>query len=241
MKPMKTVIICLILFFAPAARAASVTMLYNASVRAELHDCGCKRLPLGGLARRAALIKDIAADGRELLLVDAGNLKGDPTQNTLAQSIFVAAQTAVMGYSIVGVGPFEIGHGIGAVNEVAATSGLEFVSANVVVDGRHPFAPWSVIERGGVRFGLISVVDPGYDRAPWNERQDGLEIEDPALALQRELPRLSEECDVIVLLSNMETSAGTAGLLRPLDGGTPVDLGRGRRRVTPIRATPEAG
>ena len=218
------VVVCLLLFAAPAADAASVTILYNASVRAELHDCGCKKLPLGGLARRAALIEDIASDGRELLLIDAGNLMGDPTQDTLARSIFVAGQTASMGYSVVGVGPFEFGHGVEAVNQVAVASGLEFVSANLVVDGEHPFAPWKVIERGGVRFGLISVVDPGYDRAPWNEREDGLEIEDPVVALQRELPRLREYCDVVVLLSNMETAAGTIDLLTPLEAGPRVDI-----------------
>jgi 5'-nucleotidase len=220
----KLVVTCLLLFAAPTADAASVTMLYNASVRAELHDCGCRKLPLGGLARRAALIRDIASDDRELLLMDAGNLMGDPTQDTLAQSIFVANQTAAMGYSVIGVGPFELGHGIDAVNDVATASGLEFVSANLSVDGEHPFIPWRVIERGGVRFGLISVVDPGYDRAPWNEREEDLEIEDPLPALQRELPRLRQDCDVVVLLSNMESSTGTIDLLRSLEGGPHVDI-----------------
>jgi 5'-nucleotidase len=220
----KVFVACLFLLAAPAADAADLTMLYNASVRAELHDCGCKKLPLGGLARRAALIKDIASDGRELLLIDAGNLMGDPTQDTFAQSVFVAGQTAAMGYSVIGVGPFEFGNGIEAVSSVAAASGLEFVSANLIVDGEYPFAPWKVVERGGVRFGLISVVDPGYDRAPWNERENGMLIEDPALALQRELPRLHKNCDVVVLLSNMETSAGTLDLLRQLESGLKVDI-----------------
>jgi len=224
MNLLKLSVLCLLLFTAPPAEAADVTMLYNASVHAELHDCGCKKLPLGGLARRAALIHDIAADGRVLLLVDAGNLMGDPTQDTLAQSIFVARQTAEMGYSTVGVGPFEIGHGIEAVNKVTLASGLQFLSANLIVDSEYPFAPWTVIERGDVRFGLISVVDPGYARAPYNERVDGLRIEDPATALKRELPRLRENCDVVVLLSNMETSAGTIDLLRALESETQIEL-----------------
>jgi 2',3'-cyclic-nucleotide 2'-phosphodiesterase (5'-nucleotidase family) len=224
MNLVKVSVLCLLLFAAPEAEAASVTMLYNASVRAELHDCGCRKLPLGGLARRAALIDDIASGDRELLLVDAGNLMGDPTQDTLAQSIFVATQTAAIGYSAVGVGSFEFGHGIEAIREVALASGLEFLSANLVADGEHPFAPWTVIERGGVRFGLISVVDPGYDRAPYNERVDALHIEDPVIALQRELPRLRENCDLVVLLSNMETSAGTVDLLRAVETGSGIEL-----------------
>ena len=248
MNLVKVSVLCLLLFAAPAAEAADVTMLYNASVRAEMHDCGCKKLPLGGLARRAALIDDIASDGRELLLIDAGNLMGDPTRDTLAQSLFVAQQTAAMGYSAVGVGPFEFGHGVAAVNKVSSASGLEFLSANLIVEGEHPFAPWAVIERGDVRFGLISVVDPGYDRAPYNERLDGLQIEDPATALQRELPRLRESCDVVVLLSNMETSAGTVDLLRSLDGKFQIELApppsrcpRIRRSTGTVRRAPVGG
>jgi 2',3'-cyclic-nucleotide 2'-phosphodiesterase (5'-nucleotidase family) len=68
----------LLILAAPAANAAEVTLLYNGSVHAELHDCGCKSKPLGGLARRAALIEAVeTAD--DVLLVDAGNLLGDPT------------------------------------------------------------------------------------------------------------------------------------------------------------------
>ena len=51
---------------APAAEAADVALLYNGSVQAELHDCGCKSRPLGGLARRAALIDEVSQD-REVL------------------------------------------------------------------------------------------------------------------------------------------------------------------------------
>lgn len=224
MNPWKAILPLLLLLAAPAADAANVTLLYNGSVRAELHDCGCKTDPLGGLARRAALVGNICADGREVLLVDAGNLFGDPTQDTLARSRFVAAQTAAMGYSAVGVGPYEFGHGIEAVQEVAQDTDMAFLSANLMVGDTHPFQPWTVVERGGVRFGLISVVDPAWATAPYDGKVDGLSIEDPAAALARELPRLREQCDVVVLLSNMKTSDGTVDLLRALDGGPAVEF-----------------
>lgn len=218
MNKVKALLLLLLVALVPAAdaaEAAQVSLLYNGSVRAELHDCGCKKLPLGGLARRAALIGEIST-GREVLLVDAGNLMGDPTRDTLAQSHFVAAHTAALGYSAAGVGPYEFGHGIDAVLDLSRAIGLPFLSANLAVDGERPFESWTVVERGGIRFGLISVVDPGYDRAPYNARTAGLEIEDPTAALQRELPRLREAADVVVLLSNMEKSEGTMALLRSL-------------------------
>jgi 2',3'-cyclic-nucleotide 2'-phosphodiesterase (5'-nucleotidase family) len=214
----------LMLFAAPAAEAADVTLLYNASVRAEIHDCGCKSRPLGGLARRAAMIEDISNDSRDVLLLDGGNLLGDPTRDSFAESEFVARETAAMGYAAVGVGAYELGQGIDAVRTIAASSGLTFVSANVQVDGDRAFEPWIVVERGGVKFGVISVLDPEYDRPPYNKNVDGLEIIDPVAALERELPRLQKKCDVVVLLSNMEKSDGTVGLLRALDGRAEIDL-----------------
>lgn len=215
MNLVKASLFALLLLVAPAAEAAEITILYNGSVHAELHDCGCKSQPLGGLARRAAMIESVSVD-HEVLLVDAGNLLGDPTKNTFAQSQFVAGETAAMGYTTVGVGPYEFGHGIDAVQSIALSSGLEFVSANLTIDGERPFAPWTVVERSGVRFGLISVVDPGYDRAPYNENTAGLQIEDPVAALQRELPALREHCDVVVLLANMQDSNGTTNILHAL-------------------------
>lgn len=224
MNLLKSSLFGLLIFAAPAAGAADVSLLYNGSVRAELHDCGCKSQPLGGLARRAALVEQIRSGGREVLLVDAGNLLGDPTKDTVPQSAFVARQTAAMGYAAVGVGPYEFGHGIDAVQKIALDTGLEFLSANLRVDGERPFAPWTVVERGGVRFGLISVVDPAFARAPYGDRIEGLQIGDPVAALQRELPELREQADVVVLLSNMQNSSGTVDILRALEDGPAIEF-----------------
>jgi 2',3'-cyclic-nucleotide 2'-phosphodiesterase/3'-nucleotidase len=213
----------LLLVAAPAAEAADVSILYNGSVQAEIHDCGCKTRPLGGLARRAALIEDIAEDS-DVLLLDAGNLFGDPTRDTGALTEFVAEQTAAMGFAAVGVGPYELGHGIDAVQSIGLSSGLEFVNANLTVGGEHPFAPWTVVERGGVKFGVISVIDPGYDRAPYNGKVEDLVILDPVASLSREIPKMTRECDVVVLLANMESSNRTVDLLRALDGQVQLDM-----------------
>ena len=134
MNLVKATLLSFLVLAAPAAEAADVSLLYNGSVRAEMKDCGCKSLPLGGLARRAALIESISQD-REVLLIDAGNLLGDPTRDTFVQSSFVAKHTAEIGYTTVGVGPYEFGHGIDAVQDIALASGLEFISANLTVNG----------------------------------------------------------------------------------------------------------
>ncbi|RKZ12493.1 hypothetical protein DRQ53_03305 [bacterium] len=204
------------------AHAAEVTLLYNGSVNAELHDCGCKKRPLGGLARRAALIDELST-GHDVLLLDAGNLMGDPTRDSSAQSSFVAVQTAAMGYEVVGMGAYEFGHGADAVRQAAQASGLRFVSANLDADDNAGVERWVVVERDGVRFGVTSVIDPGYDRAPYDEGPGGLRITDPVAALERELPLLRAECDVVVLLANMEGSEGSLRLLQELGDGA-VDI-----------------
>lgn len=209
-----------------ADEARTLSILYNGSVRGELIDCGCKSRPLGGLARRAAYVDHLREDHPHVLLLDAGSLFGDPTQDTFAQSRFVAEQTAAMGYSVVGVGPYEIGHGVDAVRRVAASTGLHFVSANLAdAAGDLLFEPYRVVEENGVRVAVTSVYDPRLLTAPFVADDAAVRALPPAETLRNWLPELNAEADLVVVLSNLRGS-GSVDLLRTL-GDAPsqqVDL-----------------
>lgn len=205
----------------PTAAAADgqVTILYNGAVRAQLDDCGCPSRPLGGLARRALKLDELKAAHPEAILLDPGSLFGDPTTDTLAQSRFVAAETAKLGYEVIGVGPYELGHGVEAVRQVAASTGLNFISANVKRGGDLLFEPYRVIERNGVKVAVTSVFDPEYVGEPYMARAGDVEITDPVAAMKNWLPEMDAAADVVVVLANLKQSNNVTFLRQLQQGG----------------------
>lgn len=198
-----------------------ISILYNASVRGELIDCGCKARPLGGLARRAAFIDALETTHPHTVLLDAGNLFTDPAKGSIDQSRFVAEQTAKMGYQVVGVGPYEIGHGADAVRRIAASTGLSFVSANLAdANADLLFEPYRIVEENGVKIAVTSVYDPALVTAPYDAKVEGLQALPPLETLRNWLPELNAKADLVVVLSNLNGS-GSVDLLREL-GNTPA-------------------
>lgn len=193
-----------------------ISILYNASVRGELIDCGCPSRPLGGLARRARYVDHIREQHPHTVLLDAGNLFGDPAQDTLEQSRFLAEQTAKMGYRVVGVGPFEIGHGVEEVRRAAEATGMAFVSANLAdANGKLLFPSHRIVEENGVKIAVTSVYDPALVRAPYDAKTPNLQAAPVIETLRTLLPALNAEADLVVVLSNLNGSAGV-DLLRTL-------------------------
>ena len=210
----------------PAQAAdTNLTFLFNASVRAELEDCGCPSRPLGGLARRAHVLAELREKHPDAILLDAGSLFGDPTRDTLDQSRFVAKETAAMGYEVVGVGAYELGHGIDVVRQVAASSGLTFVSANVQRGGDLLFEPYRLIERDGVTVAVTSVFDPAYLGESYMANAGDVGVNDAVEALRNWLPEMDAAADVVVVLSNMK-QRNAVTMLRGLQesGHDQIDL-----------------
>lgn len=205
-----------------AAEARRLCILYNSAVHAELHDCGCKSKPLGGLARRAALIETVRAEGNPVLLLDGGNLLDSPRVESLDKSHLMAQVTADLGYEVVGIGPWDIAHGVDALREIAAQSGLGFVSANLYVDDVLLTDAYHIIEIDGLRVGITSVMDPGLLVTPWNDAAPELSAADPVTSVREILPTLRERSDLVVLYANFDRG-GTQSFLQRL-GSDAVDV-----------------
>lgn len=204
------------------AETKSLCVLFNSAVHAELHDCGCKSKPLGGLARRAALIETLRADDRPVLLLDGGNLLDEPGAPSLDQSQLVAQVTADLGYEVVGVGPWDIAHGVDALREVSTRSGLQFVSANLRVHDEPLTDAYGIVEVGGLRVGITSAMDPALLTAPWSDAAPELTASDPVASLREILPALREQSDLVVLYANFDRGR-TQELLQTLGSGV-VDV-----------------
>ena len=72
---------------------------------------------MGGLARRATIIRDLRDDGNPQLIVDAGDLffprgalAGAGLQGTELEKASIRARTMVQGFNLIGTDAINIGH-----------------------------------------------------------------------------------------------------------------------------------
>ncbi|MCA0377399.1 MAG: 5'-nucleotidase C-terminal domain-containing protein [Gemmatimonadetes bacterium] len=125
--------------------------------------------PARSLAAAATIVDSVrAANPGMVLLVDGGDLlQGNPLT-------FVAARVApppvhpvvaamnVMQYDAAVLGNHEFNYGVPVLQKALSRAAFPFLAANVV-DGRgRPFvAPWTLVERKGIRIAIIGATTPG--------------------------------------------------------------------------------
>ena len=122
-----------------------------------------------GMTRTTTVVDSLRAShpGR-VILVDAGDdLQGNPLAYVAARvsrdplSPIVAAMNAA-GYDAGAVGNHEYNYGVALLERAATQARFPFLSANTFrPDGRRAFPAWTIVERAGVRVGLVGATTPG--------------------------------------------------------------------------------
>ena len=122
-----------------------------------------------GLARAATIVDSVrAANAGRVVLVDAGDLlQGNPfayvARKQFADSTnpIVAAMNA-MQYDAAAIGNHEYNYGVPYLERAVRQARFPFLSANTFrPDGKHAFRPWTIVERGGARIGIVGATTPG--------------------------------------------------------------------------------
>jgi 2',3'-cyclic-nucleotide 2'-phosphodiesterase (5'-nucleotidase family) len=162
---------------------------------------------LGGLARRATVIRDVKRQGENALILDAGNSlfqgKGSPSSKERKKARLIAAAYGRMGYQVVNVGSDDLAAGIAFLREIQGDFHVPFLSANLLGQkgGKPVFDSHWVLNVGGMRvglFGLTSNLHHGKGPTP-----EGYFISDPIAAAKRVAAQLARDCDIIVALGNL--------------------------------------
>ena len=125
--------------------------------------------PARSLAGAATIVDSIRREHPNgTVLVDAGDLlQGNPLTFVAArvkrQPVHpVIASMNVMRYDAAVLGNHEFNYGVPLLREAMAQAGFPFLAANVREATGKPFAaPYTIIERAGVRIGIIGATTPG--------------------------------------------------------------------------------
>ncbi|HVF40275.1 MAG TPA: 5'-nucleotidase C-terminal domain-containing protein [Gemmatimonadaceae bacterium] len=122
-----------------------------------------------GLARLATLVDSIrTANAGRVLLVDAGDLlQGNPfayvamKQPPAGGNPIVGAMNA-LAYDAAAIGNHEYNYGVPYLERAVSQARFAFLSANTYrPDGKHAFRAWTIVQRQGVRIGIVGATTPG--------------------------------------------------------------------------------
>ena len=169
----------------------------NAGAVLPCQSCGSDGL--GGLARRATLLAQLAGAG-ELLRIDAGNAFFGAAET---DPVLVRTAYEAIGYQAVNLSWRDFRRGRDGLEQLIADAGLPFVAANLASEQGDPFAPAFVVATlNGRRIAVLGLTEApaGLAVLPHLRRQlQGVRIADPAQALLEQLPRASAAADAVVL------------------------------------------
>ncbi len=122
-----------------------------------------------GMTRAATIVDSIrSANPGKVLLVDAGDfLQGNPFAYVAMKQFgnsanpIIAAMNA-MRYDAAAIGNHEFNYGLPYLEKAVSDARFPMLSANTLKpDGSHKFRAWVIVERQGVKVGIVGATTPG--------------------------------------------------------------------------------
>lgn len=159
---------------------------------------------MGGVARRATAIEYLREQADDhVLVLDAGNtLFGERLAMESQGRIIIEAMNA-MGYDALTVGTLELSQGIEVLQERAQEANFAILSCNIldIQSENLLFAPYIIVQRDGLRYGIIGVSEPEIVHLA--DVAQTAKVMDPVQSLQRYLPEVQDQSDVLIVLSHL--------------------------------------
>lgn len=202
---MKTIITFLLFswFLSPFARGeGKITIIFTTSTNGVLKACPCAARPLGGLARRKALLDSIRTGEGDFLLVDSGDFL--TTMGRKRQDRYVIRAYEMLGYDAVNIGDQELVGGWDFFGKNLLGSGLKLISANLYCSktGGSVASAFVMKRLKGVKIAVLGLVSPEAFAFFTLEQRRGFEVRPYSQILRRRLEQLRDRADIIVLLSH---------------------------------------
>jgi 5'-nucleotidase len=137
--------------------------------------------------------------------VDAGNFAATLNPEPWEKTGFIFDMMSQLHYDAVTPGERELRPGLATLKELYAKHPeIRVVSANIEdKSGRHVFPEYTIIERGGLRFGITGTTGAVYYDSNMKQKlqaKDDFTFENSEAALNRVVPELRAKSDVVIVL-----------------------------------------
>lgn len=161
---------------------------------------------MGGVSRRASLIRSIRDQEEHVLLLDAGDIfQGTPYFNKF-KGVLEMKTMAAMNYDIVTLGNHDFDIGMEAYKSALSHASFQVVNANYELSStplEEVVKPYTIIRKAGFKIGVFGVGVDLQGLVP-NENWKGLTYQDPIAVAQKQADALRKEgCDVVICLSHL--------------------------------------
>ncbi len=157
--------------------------------------------------------------GVPVLQLDGGDLFGRRNQNERFQTEFLCEQVGELGVDAIGLGEQDLNYGLEFLRSMMDKYGLPFTNANVrdAASGELILPQYLIVKRGGITFGIVSVLDPAQKIITMSEKDETFQVDDPVTVLRELVPQLREKVDTVVLLGHLGDSQ-TDNVVREISG-----------------------
>jgi 5'-nucleotidase / UDP-sugar diphosphatase len=205
-----TVVACVVLAVATlglAGQANDVTILYTNDFHSAIDPIPAYWLPgspnLGGAAQLATLVRTVREKEPGAFLFDSGDLFTG-TLSFLTRGKALVEMTNAMGYDAFAVGNHEFDYGAANCERQMSLASFPTLAANIYYKGtKHRFTrPWAIVERRGVRVGVIGVIGLDARSVALPAGIVDLEFTDPVEAVRAGVKELEGSVDLVVVLAH---------------------------------------
>ena len=162
---------------------------------------------MGGLSRRYVKVQELKSEGKNPIILDAGDLFFSTTslnKNNIESEEY-RADAVLEGFGKIGcdainVGKYELLNGLSFLKSMSSKTKIPFLSANLrdVNTKKLLFDPYIVLERGDLSFGVIGVTSLLPDTSTVVFADEFIE------AGNNYIDMLSEKTDIIIMLINTD-------------------------------------
>lgn len=224
------------------ASVGSTTTLLTADT--EGHVTACATCPnhagLGGLVRRATLLKSLRAEHPGALVIDAGNaLFGE--ESISSGGAIIASAYSAMGYDLLNLSDRDFAQGKAHTLDLLKQARLRAISANLVDEstGQPIVEPFAVLTSGGRKIAFLGLAKapPALAALPDLQRQlAGIRFRPETEALAEWLPKARAQADAVVIVYSGSAS-GRRAVQRAAGDAVAAILATGENAETTGEAT----
>ena len=224
--------------FANFSSDNGIRLVLTSNVNGETDPCGWKKKPMGGLARKSTIIKDLKSEGHDVIVADAGNLFFKKDKLSSGVTIDHAKETAniivdcfnIIGCDVFSPGSHDYAAGFDFMQQLQKKSNFPYISANIFgKNGEKLYDPYIIVEKQGKKIGFV-----GLSSVFLNEK---LTVKDPFKTLKNIINEVDSKTDMIILLFN----ASEKDLNRLKTKDYPIDFAVRSRSNLPPAVSKDGG
>ncbi|TAG55966.1 MAG: bifunctional metallophosphatase/5'-nucleotidase [Cytophagales bacterium] len=167
---------------------------------------GRKTSGLGGMSRRATLIKKIRKEEKNVLLFDSGDIfQGTPYFNYFGGELEYKLMSQ-MGYDASTLGNHDFDNGLNGLRKMLPNANFPMLISNYDFknnDFKNTFQPYKIFEKEGLKIGVFGIGIEFEGLVPENLHEKTLYIDPVEKSKEMVKELTTKKCDLIICLSHL--------------------------------------